>query len=165
MNISKNEILLKGMKLLDLLLLVTSFGLSAWIAQYQIDQVPFEELVTMRMKIQNFILFMSIGGAWLWVFSSFGLYQSIHNLKRKYQSLGVLKATTVGTLIILIDSYLFEIELITPVFICLFWAMSNILGILSRLLIKYLLNRIGSNALSEMTDTLYTKNSRRSQQS
>lgn len=149
--------ILKGMKLSDLLLMVGAFALSAWIAHYEIDQVPLEELVTMRMKAQNFILFMSIGWVWLWVFSSFGLYQTSRFLKQKYRSCSVLKATTAGTLIILIDSYLFEIDLITPLFICLFWVVSSVLGISSRILFRSLFNKFWSDANTDLNDRIRSK--------
>lgn len=147
----------KGMKLIDLVMMVSAFALAAWIAHYKIDQVPFEELVTMRMKIQNFILFMSIGWVWQWVFSAFGLYQPNRFLALKYVTFDVLKATTAGTLIVFIDGNLFDIELITPTFIGLFWVTSTVLGISSRLLFSYLFNKFWRFSNSELTDGIRSK--------
>jgi hypothetical protein len=157
MNLIKRENLLKCLKLLDLLLMVSAFSLAAWITHYQIEQVSFEELVTFRMKVQNFILFMSIGWVWLWAFSSFGLYEPFPIVTRKTETFGVLKATTAGTAIILIDSYLFEIELITTTFLCLFWLLSSIFSISSRILFKYLFNKFLRSSYVDNTDGIYSK--------
>ena len=157
MNLIKTKNLLKGLKLLDLLIMISAFSLSAWITHYQIEQVTFEELITLRIKVQNFILFISIGWVWLWVFSSFGLYEPFPLVTRRYELFGVIKATTAGTAIILIDSYLFEIDLITTTFLCLFWLLSSIFGISSRILFRYLLNKFLRSSYADNADGIYSK--------
>jgi FlaA1/EpsC-like NDP-sugar epimerase len=147
------------MKLIDLIMMISAFSSAAWIAHYNIESVPFEELVTMRIKVLNFILFISIGWVWYWVFSSFGLYDSDRFAKFRDELLQIVKATTAGTIVILIDSYLFEIELITPTFIWLFWAISILLSILSRLAIKTCFRKLAEKADRSDQNIIYSKES------
>ena len=135
----RRKILLKAFKLFDLLVMVFAFGLATLAVQYQTSTVPLEQLIGMRVKIQNFGLFIGLLLAWYLIFSLFGLYHSRRFSSRWEEVRDVIKATTLGTFAVLAASVLFPISLINTVFLLIFWAVSTLTTILSRLALRYIL--------------------------
>jgi hypothetical protein len=79
----------------------------------------------MRIKVQNFILFIGLIFGWQLIFSAFGLYQSKRLLGRKKEIIDLLKATTLSALLIYLSAWLFDMSLITPMFLLIFWALGQ----------------------------------------
>ena len=135
----RRQILLKSFKLFDLLVMVFAFGLATLAVQYQTSTIPLTELIEMRIKIQNFALFICLLLAWHFMFSLFGLYHSRRFSSRWEEVRDVIKATTLGSLAVLAASVLIRISLINNVFFWVFWAASTLTTILSRLALRYIL--------------------------
>ena len=72
----RRQILLRAFKYLDLLLMTFSFVVGASAVFYQMGTVSFVEFLSMRIKVQNFILFIGFLALWHAIFSVFGLYHS-----------------------------------------------------------------------------------------
>jgi exopolysaccharide biosynthesis polyprenyl glycosylphosphotransferase len=90
----------------------------------------------MRIRIQNFILFTGFLFTWQYIFSFFGLYRSRRPFRVTKESLDILKATAIGTLVFWGASVLFTIVMITPRFIFIFWAVSSLNSIAVRLALR-----------------------------
>jgi exopolysaccharide biosynthesis polyprenyl glycosylphosphotransferase len=138
----RRRILLKSFKVFDLLVMVFAFGLATLAVQYQTSGIPLTELIEMRIKVQNFALFIGLLLAWHLVFSLFGLYHSRRFSSRGEEVRDVVKATTLGTLAILAAAFLVPISLINTVFLSVFWAVSTLTTILSRLALRFVLVKL-----------------------
>jgi FlaA1/EpsC-like NDP-sugar epimerase len=118
------QILVISYKLFDLLVMVFSFALATWITFHdQAAEFSFGDFLAMRIKVQNFILFIGLIFGWQLIFSAFGLYQSKRLLGRKKEIIDLLKATTLSALLLYLSAWLFDMSLITPMFLI------NILGL------------------------------------
>ena len=139
----RRKIILKLFQLFDLLLMGACFLLaSSVIADLQAPHLSFQAFLEMRIKVQNFVIFLGMLLIWNRIFALFGLYDS-KRLSRKWDEIfGIIKVTLLGTLILSITGVLFHIAIITPVSIGVFWSAICTLTILSRLLGRFALERI-----------------------
>ena len=138
----RRKILLNALKCYDLLITVFCFLLSASIVSYPLNDVTFSQFLTMRIKVQNFVLFIVFLLVWHMVFSLFQIYRSKRLSSRREEIRDIIKATTSGTIVLLGMAMLFRIRMITPVFAGTFWAASTGITILSRLVLRYVLGLI-----------------------
>src|SRR4030042_5637071 len=136
------KILLKAFKLFDLLVMVLCFVIAAAVVAYNINAISFEQFLEMRIKIQNFAIFFGFLLIWHVLFSLFGLYHSRRFSSRRDEIVDVAKATSIGTLVIVIFVFFFEIAMVTPTFLGVFWATSTGITILSRLALRYALGKV-----------------------
>lgn len=127
------------LRFFDLLVMCLAFFLGSMVVYYEDGGMSLQRFLSMRIKLLNFILFMGFLYAWGWLFSAFLLYQSRRLIDRWMEVLDCLKATSIGTMIIFITGRLFHLELITPIFIIVFFLSSTVLTILSRLMLRYAL--------------------------
>lgn len=135
----RRKILLETFKLFDLLVMVFAFGLGTLASYEQSGVASFGDFLSMRIKIQNFSLFLGFLIAWHIIFSLFGLYHSRRFSTRLNEAIDVIKASSIGTFLIFIASFLFHIRLATPVFFVVFWTGSIVITILSRLILRSIL--------------------------
>ena len=135
----RRKILLETFKLFDLLIMVFAFGLGTLASYEQSGVASFAQFLSMRIKIQNFALFLGFLIAWHIIFSLFGLYHSRRFSTRLNESIDVIKATSIGSFLIFIVSFLFHISLVTPFFFAVFWTGSIVITILSRLILRSIL--------------------------
>jgi exopolysaccharide biosynthesis polyprenyl glycosylphosphotransferase len=122
--------------------MVFSFALATWMTYYNSGPISFDVFLSMRIKVQNFVLFLGLLFAWQVIFSAFGVYHSRRLSSRARESLDVLKASSLGTLVIYVASLLFNIIMIKPMFLLIFWAASSSICILSRLVLRLMLERL-----------------------
>ena len=138
----RRRILLKAYKLFDLLVMMGSFALATWMTYYQSAPISFDEFLSMRIKVQNLVLFVGLLFAWQFIFSAFGIYHSRRLTSRVRESLDVLKASTFGTLSIYVAAMLFNMSMITPMFLLILLVASSSTCILSRLVLRQVLEWI-----------------------
>jgi exopolysaccharide biosynthesis polyprenyl glycosylphosphotransferase len=126
--------IIKSYKLLDLLAILVSFALATWITFYGEEEwFSFHEFLSMRIKVQNFLLFFGLLMGWQFIGITFRLYHLNRlsaNLAR--ESLEVIKAISTYTLLFFLTSLFFDIALMTPSFLICFWMASNMLCISCR---------------------------------
>jgi exopolysaccharide biosynthesis polyprenyl glycosylphosphotransferase len=131
--------LIHSFRLLDLLLMSLAFLLAVYVIHLQSNYVSFEEFLSMRVKIQNFLLFLAILYGWYASMEYFMLYQSrrLYNLEREI--IDILKAISLGTLLLFLMGKLFRISLITPNFLMIFWLSSMLAVTISRVSLRFML--------------------------
>jgi len=127
-------------KLFDLGLMVLSFSLAA-LAVYHGSKFSLEEFLSVRVKVGNFVLFFCFLLAWHTVLKSFGLYESWRLSSRSIELANLLKATSLGTMIILAFAVAFRISLITPLFLLVFWTVVSGAGVVTRVALRYSLEQ------------------------
>ena len=135
------QFLIKSYKLFDLVVMIFSFALATWLTFHdQVAIYSFEEFLAMRIKLQNFLLFIGLIFGWQFIFSAFNLYHSKRlSTSRVKESVDLLKATTLSALLLYLSAWLFNMSLITPLFLLIFWASSSMICVSTRYVLRRLL--------------------------
>lgn len=131
--------LFNAFRLFDLLLMSLAFLLAVYVIHSQSSRVSFEEFLSMRVKIQNFFLFLAILYGWHACLEYFMLYQSRRLYNLKGEIIDILKAISLGTLLLFLMGKLFRITFITPNLLMIFWLSSISALTLSRVSLRFLL--------------------------
>jgi exopolysaccharide biosynthesis polyprenyl glycosylphosphotransferase len=138
----RRQILFNAFKLLDLAGVLLWFLLAAAAEAYEMGVVSLADFLAMRFKIQNFAIFVGFLFAWHAILRSFGLYQSKRLASRRRELLDVVKAATLGTMVIVAAGMMFRIHMVNPVFISVFWVGVTMTMVLSRILLRMLLAQL-----------------------
>jgi len=141
---SRRHILIATAKLFDLAVMIFGFGLATLLVASETPAVSLTQFLSIRVKVQNFILFACFLFSWRMIFSAFGLYNSKRLSTRPTELLDILKATSVSSLILFAAARLFRLTVVTPLFIVVFWAAGTTIVAASRLVIRPVLARIRS---------------------
>jgi exopolysaccharide biosynthesis polyprenyl glycosylphosphotransferase len=119
--------------------MILAFMMAALSVAHESLAISVTELFSMRVKIHNFVIFALFILVWHLIFSLLGLYESQRLSKRRREVAGVIKATSLGTLVILIGTIIFRIALVTHFFLLVFWVVSTCTVIASRLVLRMIL--------------------------
>ena len=108
----RRKILLGMRKAFDLLGLSLAL-LTAMIVRTDLDLDVFQRFLSIRVKVQNILIYFGILGLWLLSFQALGLYRP-----RRFSSLldeirDVLKATTIGTICLATIFIIFKVSFIS----------------------------------------------------
>lgn len=134
--------LLGFFKVHDLAILAASFGLVVYYLYFFTVQPDFIKFFSVRIKVQNFLIFSFILALWHFIFLTFDLYKLKLHFGLWGEAKSLIKATLTATAILGMVSFLFQIEIVTVLFLAVFWAVSCSLLILNRWVIRSLLNKI-----------------------
>jgi exopolysaccharide biosynthesis polyprenyl glycosylphosphotransferase len=138
----RRQLLLNSLKLFDVVLMVGCFLFAIFLDRHGRTIPSFEQFLSMRIRLLNFVLFSIVIWTWHATFSAFGLYSSRRLLGRRADIIDVVKAGTVGTLLILAAGVTFQVHMITRSFVSLFWVAVVASTILSRLLLRSVLTQV-----------------------
>jgi exopolysaccharide biosynthesis polyprenyl glycosylphosphotransferase len=136
----RRRLLLNALKLLDLGLLMLSFGLSALIVQ--VPHGTLAQVFLVRVKLSNVGIFSMVVLAWHLVLCLCGMYGSKRLASRRKMVVDTAKATTFCTLCLVVLTIFFSISIVTPRFIGVFFTVSAASVISGRLLLRYFLGKI-----------------------
>ena len=127
---------------LDVGALLLAFTLSAWLAAGDARNMPFHEVLSLRVKLQNFLLFVGITGLWSVILAACGLYQS-HIYRGRWNELrGVAIAMCICAAALWVVHELFQIQLIGTRFLAYFCVLAIGISITARLSIRLMLRRL-----------------------
>jgi exopolysaccharide biosynthesis polyprenyl glycosylphosphotransferase len=121
----RRRVLLEAAKLFDTLGMIVAFALATAVVAYQTPEISLQQFLSMRVKLENFVLFCGLLIAWRLIFTAFGLYESRRLSARVRDVLDALKATTVAAGGLYLAAAAFSIEMVRPVFILCFWGTST----------------------------------------
>jgi FlaA1/EpsC-like NDP-sugar epimerase len=138
----RRKILLNGLKLFDILIMSACFALATILTFKRNPDLTFNDFLAMRISIQNFAIFTLFIFIWNLIFTSMNLYSSRRIYKMKEEIRDLVFATTLGTAILLLSGFIFKIQIISNIFLILFWGLSTSLAIISRILIRGLLSQV-----------------------
>ncbi len=136
--------LLHSLKLADILILTLAFG-AATLTVQQSGSISLQDFLAMRIKVMNLLLFFGLVVGWHSLFVSLDLYHSMRLSSKRAELMEVFKATTLGTVMIFIAGAIFNMVMITPLFLAVFWIVTSCLMVLSRIALRLFLGRIRSN--------------------
>src|SRR5690349_18911204 len=114
----------------DLLMMVVAFTLAT---AYAADDMSFSRVLGMRIRIVNFLQFVLLLALWHVILRALGMYRSHRLSSLGAEAWRALQATTFGTLALLNCAILFNIRLVTPAFVAVFWLASSALYVANRL--------------------------------
>jgi exopolysaccharide biosynthesis polyprenyl glycosylphosphotransferase len=134
--------LLNLLKLIDLLVVVSSFGLTTALIVHAQNSMSLAAFLSMRTKVSNFMIFLSILYLYHFVFRMFGLYRSRRLSTRRAELTDVLKATTVSIACFLGVGTVLSIQMLTVPFLVIFWAINSLVLCASRVVIRAALTHI-----------------------
>jgi exopolysaccharide biosynthesis polyprenyl glycosylphosphotransferase len=134
----RRQVLLNSMKLFDLVAVMFAFGLATVVVS-QKATVSLTEFFAMRVKIQNFIVFAVLLLIWHQIFVLFGMYTSRRLAGRWDETIDILQATTLGTVLTFFAHVLVHIDLVTPEFLAVFWLTAAGTTTTGRLLMRIVL--------------------------
>jgi exopolysaccharide biosynthesis polyprenyl glycosylphosphotransferase len=121
---------------LDLSALLLAFGLSAWLAAGDARHMPFTEVLALRVKLQNFIVFSAVLVAWTAMLTQLGLYRTYIYLSKAREVRDVVVAMSCCTVVLLLFHELLSIQLIGAGFLAVFWLFANGFAVAGRLLLR-----------------------------
>lgn len=132
--------LMAGYKLFNLAVMTSAFLLATLLTYSQISSVSLEAFLKMRFEVKNIPILLLLLAFWHMIFTSFHVYRS-----RRFDThwlneiIDLVKATTVGTLATGGMALLFQMEMLTPRFLAVFWLVATPVAIASRLIMRYTL--------------------------
>ena len=140
------KILLNAFKLFDLLTMGLCLILSIHVVSHSISWPAFSQIGQIEIKILNLFYFILALFTWQIVLSkNFKLYRSRRLSGQSKEISDVLKATSAGALLILIEGIFLRINFITIPVVAFFWLSSTAVTISSRIVLRYFLRRIRSH--------------------
>ncbi|HTS38242.1 MAG TPA: sugar transferase [Candidatus Solibacter sp.] len=137
----RRKLLLNLLKLFDLVLMVVAFGFATLVVSHA-SLASLEEVLAIRVKIQNFVIFTGLLFCWHMIFTMCGMYTSHRLSSRRDEVLDLAKAISIGTFVIFVGHYLFHIKLITPKFLVAFWASGVLVAMISRVIMRLFLAQV-----------------------
>ena len=135
----RRDVLLNALKLFDLAVVVLAFGLATVPTSGVGHTISVADFFSMRVKVGNFFIFLGLIILWHALFSMCGLYASRRLSGRMAEVADIVKATLLGTLCLAGVSLLFHIRMATPAFVVVFWGLSTLMLICSRLMLRAVL--------------------------
>jgi len=141
MSTFRRRILLDALKIFDLAIMVFAFTLAAVLALGHSRTLSITDFFSMRIKVENFLIFLGLLFFWQNLFSIFGLYHSHRFSSRSAEALDIVKATSLGTLLLGGAALLFHIRMATLSCLVLFLVISTGMLVCSRLVLRVVLTR------------------------
>ena len=142
MGATRRRLLLQALKIFDLLMLTAVSLLAAAPASQAEGKVSFERFLTIRVKLENLLLFVGLLCVWHILFLALGMYQSQRLASREEELSGAFRATSSATLCLGMAALLFRIRMVTPIYLLVFWLMTTAAVMASRLALRYFLEGI-----------------------
>ena len=121
---------------------------SALLVIEEIDSPSFSQFFSLRLKIEDFLLFIVIAVIWYGVSNFFGVYYSRRLATWKDELTDIVIATSVATLLLFIIDFIFDLRFITPLLLLMFWLQTNVLVIASRFLFRFFLERLRAKGIN-----------------
>lgn len=153
--------LVSALKLFDLLFMVLAFILAAAVLYLDVGTVSFNEFLTLRIKVQNLILFSGFLLFWHMSFSYFKLYAPDRVCGGGWEeAINIGSATLGGTLLIALSTIFVKIELISLMSLTVFCVAAFSMSVLSRAALKMVL-KWRRNTQSDLTHLVIIGTNRR----
>lgn len=136
------KLLLKAFKVFDVGVMTCAFSVALLAVYYRFGTISLRDFLSMRFTVQNFLLFLALLWVWHQIFVFYGLYHSRRLSNGKTEIIDVIKATSLGTAILFAAAIVFRVEIITSVFLFVFWAIDTVTTVVSRIALRWVLSRI-----------------------
>jgi exopolysaccharide biosynthesis polyprenyl glycosylphosphotransferase len=129
-------VLVGALRALDLVIMAASFVVAAAAVAWPFETIGFEEFLSMRVKLQNVVLFGAMAVVWHQTLKIFGLYDSKRLVRPRRQAVDVLAATALATLPIQLCGWIFSLQVVSGAFVPVFYLCSAAAVVASRLALR-----------------------------
>ena len=138
----RRRVMEDALKLFDLAVMVFAFALATVPGLGVGRVVSVAEFLSMRVKLENFIIFFGMLILWHFLFSAIGLYTS-HRLSSRWAESGeIVKGTILGTFGLWVASAIFDLHMASKVpFLMVFLVISTGMLVCSRLVLRMMLEQ------------------------
>jgi exopolysaccharide biosynthesis polyprenyl glycosylphosphotransferase len=130
------QTLTNAIRAFDLLLLVVSFGVAAVPMVTAQGPVSFTQFLSLRIKLQNFVVFFVLLWIWHSIFLMLGLYNSKRMAGRRSEAIDITKATSLSALVLGTASIFLGFRMVTATFVAVFWVCSTSVIVVTRVAIR-----------------------------
>jgi exopolysaccharide biosynthesis polyprenyl glycosylphosphotransferase len=134
------QVLLYALRVIDAGLIILSFGLGAIVAVHATTWPQITQFLASKVSLSSCVLLAIAMLFCCAVFSACGLYQLRQSSSRR-QAFDILRAMTISTACLWLESKTFSIYLVTPLFLLFFWALGIFLAVGSRQILGYLFDQ------------------------
>ncbi len=124
------------LKALDVAIVIFSFGLTTTLIVRVQHETTLRDFLSMRAKISDLLIFAMTLLVHHAIFQAAGLYRSRRLSSRASELLDLVKATTLSTACFVGISAAFTIQMATLPFLCIFWAVTTVTMVLSRVVLR-----------------------------
>ena len=142
MNFLRRKILIICFKLFDLGLMILSL-LSTFIIldllQGRHGKNILNHLIATDLHFKHILLPLLLIFVWHLIFNFHGIYQSGRFASKKSEALNIIKAVSVGTIVLIVYDFLFEVKNLTRGFVMTFWVLNILFINTSHLLLRHVL--------------------------
>lgn len=141
MTLFRRQILLLMFKVFDLLIMLFAFSLAVGTERFPEIVLPpsIRSLLVLENRTASLLFISGLALIWHIIFAFHKLYSSRRLLSRWHEIYEILKATTLGTLVLLLALFVFKKNIITPDFMITFWTFVTGLTMASRLIMRQIL--------------------------
>lgn len=134
----RRRLLLDLIRVADLCVMTAAFFVAAVVAGHSMQNEGLTEFFAVRIKLVNFVFFVGWTVFWHLLLKSFGLYRSRRAGVLASEWWAVTKAATVGTLVLSFVAVLFELTVVSSMFLVFFWCTTLFGTITVRLFLRAL---------------------------
>ncbi len=138
----RRKILLKLFELGDIFLVMMAFAVVFWFFYERQNDLPFGEFLDHKVSFRMVLFIVGFGLSWHILFLFFHLYESKRLSTLKTEIIDLIKATALGSMILVTLSELLLFEMFKGWFVPVFWTVSTLSIIGSRLLLRKTLKEI-----------------------
>jgi len=142
MGTMKGQVLSSATKLFDLALLIGSFAVATLPHVKTQGSISFAQFLGLRIKLGDLVIFASLLGLWILIFSVLGLYGSKRLTSRRSEAFDVIKATSLCAAVLALASFMLDFQWVTPRFIAMFWVCSTFVIVSTRMVVRTWLRRL-----------------------
>ena len=128
----RRRLFLITLKAFDLMIMAAVFLLAAVPVWRGGEEISFAEFLSLRIKVENFVLFFALLGIWHILFVSLGVYQSQRTASQQEELTCVFRATSGATICLGLSALLFRIRMVTPIYLLVFWFLTTCVVLASR---------------------------------
>jgi exopolysaccharide biosynthesis polyprenyl glycosylphosphotransferase len=148
------------LKLTDLLLLTISFGVATLPILARLGLVSFAQFFSIRIKLQNFLVFFVLLCVWRMIFGMFGLYSSKRLASRRAEVMDVVRATSLAAAVLELGAFVLGFRMVTLSFVFTFWLFSTFAIATTRLALRTWLRRFRAHGHNRRNMLIVGSNSR-----
>ena len=135
----RRALLTKAYLLSDLGLMIVAAICASLVEYEQLRSVPLQDFFQARVRLQNVFVVQALLLAWHYVFRLCDLYESRRLSSRNDEAFDVLKATTIGTVLVFGTGKLLHVRIFTLLFLVVFWLVATGATIVSRIVMRRVL--------------------------
>ncbi len=135
----RHKILIQAFRVFDQMVLVGTFILLVAYVEERGRFTFILEVLAKSYRAYEGLAMVGVLAGWFFIFGRLVHYDGNRVTSLKTQSLELVKATTVTSLLLLLAGAMFYIKMVTPMVVSLFWVATTLLLIASRMLLRSLL--------------------------